>query len=218
MQGACRGSGTLHAVTRELAELVRRAAALAEPGGRALLGLAGPPGAGKSTLAAALVDVLGDGAVLVPMDGFHLADPELARLGRADRKGAPDTFDAAGFVHLLRRLRARDEQVVYAPVFSREQEQSLAGALAVPRDIRLIVTEGSYLLADGGFREVRDLLDQTWFVDVDPVVRRERLVARHVGHGRPPAEAERWVTTVDEPNALLVERTRDRADLVVRLG
>ena len=196
---------------------MRRASALAGAGGRALLGLAGAPGAGKSTLAQALVDALAGQAVLVPMDGFHLADPELDRLGRRDRKGAPDTFDAAGYLHLLRRLRDRVEDVVYAPVFVREQEQAVAGALAVPREVPLVVTEGNYLLADGAFAPVRGLLDETWFVDVDPVLRRQRLVARHVHHGRTPEQAEQWVASSDDVNAELVVATRDRADLVVRL-
>jgi pantothenate kinase len=200
----------------ELPELVRRAVALVPADGRALLGITGPPGAGKSTLAAALVSALPDLAVLVPMDGFHLADEELDRLGRRDRKGAVDTFDAAGYVHLLRRLVDRTDDVVYAPVFVREQERAIAGALPVPRDARLIVTEGNYLLADGSFTAVRGLLTQCWYVDCPDW--RERLVARHVRHGRSPAEAEEWVTRSDEVNARLVEQTRPRADLVARLG
>ena len=197
--------------------LVARAAALAS-GGRALLGLTGPPGAGKSSLGAELVAALGpERAVLVPMDGFHLADAELARLGRADRKGAPDTFDAAGYVHLLRRLVERSGDVVYAPLFDRERELAEAGALPVPDDVPLVVTEGNYLLLDGPYRPIRDLLAECWYLDLDPVVRRERLVARHVAHGRSPAAAEAWVRTTDEPNALLIEPTRDLADLVVRL-
>ena len=200
------------------AELVERAAALAAGPGRSVLGITGPPGAGKSTLAAALVDALGGRAVLVPMDGFHLADDELRRLGRADRKGAPDTFDAAGYVHLLRRLRQRDDDVVHAPVFRRELELAEAGAIPVPRDVPLVVTEGNYLLLDGPFAPVRDLLVQCWYVDVDPDLRLARLLARHERHGRTPAAARRWVGVTDEPNARLVESTRARADVVVRLG
>ena len=201
----------------DLDELVRRASSLAA-GSRALLGVTGPPGAGKSTLAAALVAALGGRAALVPMDGFHLADAELDRLGRRDRKGAPDTFDAAGYVHLLRRLREGVDEVTYAPLFVRQQEQAVAGALAVPREVALVVTEGSYLLSDGGFAPVRGLLDATWFLDVDPAVRRARLVARHVRHGRTPEQAQRWVEATDEPNARLVEHTRARADLVVQVS
>lgn len=201
-----------------LDDLVARVRSLAGPGERALVGLTGPPGAGKSTLGAALVTALGDDAVLVPMDGFHLADPELDRLGRRQRKGAPDTFDAAGYVHLLRRLRDRTDDVVYAPVFHREQEQAVAAELPVPRETPLVLTEGNYLLADGPFAPVRALLTQCWYVDVDPATRVERLVARHVRHGRARDAAEQWVLRSEEANARLVAQGRARADLVVRLG
>jgi pantothenate kinase len=126
--------------------LLARARSLVVPGGRRLLGITGAPGAGKSTLAAELVDALGEQAVLVPMDGFHLADAELRRLGSHARKGAIDTFDVAGYVSLLRRLRAA-EPTVYAPVFRREIEDAVAGAIAVRADVPLVVTEGNYLLA-----------------------------------------------------------------------
>ena len=163
------------------------------------------------------MQVLGERAVLVPMDGFHLADPELRRLGRADRKGAPDTFDAAGYVHLLRRLVAQGADVVYAPVFRRELELAEAGALPVAAGTPLVVTEGNYLLLDGPFAPVRDLLTECWYVDLEPRLRLERLVARHERHGRTHTAARAWVERTDEPNARLVEATRDRADLRVRL-
>lgn len=200
-----------------LPELVQRATRLAEAGPRAVLGITGPPGAGKSTLAQAVVAALAGRAVLVPMDGFHLAGSELQRLGRHDRKGAPDTFDAAGYVHLLQRLRERSDEVVYAPVFRREQELAEAGALPVPAAVPLVVTEGNYLLSDGDFRRVRDLLTESWYVELDGAVRRARLIARHVRHGRSPDAAEQWALGTDERNAVLVETTRARADLVVRL-
>ena len=202
----------------DLPELVGRARAFVVPGARAVLGVAGPPGAGKSTLAAALVAALAPDAVLVALDGFHLADVELDRLGRRQRKGAPDTFDAAGYVHLLRRLRERTDDVVYAPVFHREQEQAVAGELPVPRSAPLVVTEGNYLLSDGAFAPVRGLLTACWYVDLDPATRVERLVARHVRHGKPQEQAEQWVLGSDERNARLVEAGRDRADLVLRLA
>lgn len=149
-------------------ELLSRASALLERPGRSVLGITGPPGAGKSALAGWLVTQLGSGAALLPMDGFHLADNELERLGRAGRKGAPDTFDAAGFVALLHRVRRETDDVVYAPAFRRELELAEAGALAVGPEVALVVVEGNYLLLGGPFAPVQALLDESWFVEVDP--------------------------------------------------
>lgn len=196
---------------------VARAAAVVRPGERRLLGLAGAPGAGKSTVAARLVEALAPDAVLVPMDGFHLAGAELRRLGRADRKGAPDTFDVAGYVHLLRRLRERTDPVVYAPAFHREIEEAVAGVLPVPAAVPLVVTEGNYLLLDEGpWAAVRPLLDECWYVDVPDGPRVERLVARHVAHGRSAEAARAWVLRSDERNAELVAATAHRADWRLR--
>ena len=203
-----------------LADLVDRAAALAERG-RAVLGIAGSPGSGKSTLAALLrarlADRLGADAVAqLPMDGFHLADVELVRLDRAHRKGAPDTFDTGGYAALLRRVRAHDEDVVYAPAFERELEQPLAGAIPVPRSARLVLTEGNYLLLDDpSWRPVASQLDEAWFCALRADVRLARLLARHVAFGKGPAEAAAWIRAVDEPNTERIEATAGRADLVV---
>ncbi|TQN28615.1 pantothenate kinase [Haloactinospora alba] len=197
-------------------ELVERARALARDGGRRLLGIAGAPGAGKGTLAEQVCAELSGAAALVPMDGFHLAETELARLGLRDRKGAPETFDAAGYAALLRRLRDRGPDTVYAPEFHREVEESYAGAIPVGPEVPLVVTEGNYLLLDTGpWAEVRSLLDEVWFLAPGEEERRSRLVARHVRHGKEPREAREWVARSDEPNAEVVARTRHRADLVV---
>jgi pantothenate kinase len=200
-----------------LEELVERAARLAAGPGRAVLGVTGSPGAGKSTLVAALLERLAAGSVAhVPMDGFHLADVALRALGRLDAKGAPDTFDAGGYVALLRRVRADAEDVIYAPAFERDLEQPLAGAIAVPREARLVLTEGNYLLLDTGrWREVRSELDEVWFCAPDPAVRLAQLNARHLAFGKDPDTTAAWVAAVDEPNAALVEATRGLADLEV---
>jgi pantothenate kinase len=200
-----------------LADLVDRAARLAAGPARAVLGVTGSPGAGKSTLVEALLRELPAGAVAhVPMDGFHLADVALRRLGRLAAKGAPDTFDAGGYVALLRRLRADAEDVIYAPAFERDLEQPLAGAIAVPRSARLVLTEGNYLLVDRGrWAEVRPELAEVWFCDPDPQLRMDRLIARHEAFGKQPEQARAWVQAVDEGNAALVESTRARADLIV---
>ncbi|MGW2635845.1 nucleoside/nucleotide kinase family protein [Streptomyces sp. NPDC001348] len=201
-------------------DLLARARSLAEQGPRALLGIAGSPGAGKSTLAEHLVRALnGTGrpwVAHVPMDGFHLADAELDRLGRRDRKGAPDTFDAAGYAALLGRLREERDEVVYAPGFERVLEQPLAGAIAVPPTARLVVTEGNYLLLDTGvWPRVRGRLDEVWFCELDEQERLRRLVARHEEFGKTHEEAVAWVMRSDQPNAELIAATRGRADLVV---
>jgi pantothenate kinase len=192
----------------ELADLLPRGT------GRVLLGISGAPGAGKSTLAAALTAY---GAAALPMDGFHYADVELRRRGLLDRKGAPETFDAEGYAALLRRVRAGEENVV-APTFERDLEQPLAGAILVPAT-GTVVTEGNYLLLDEPrWRAVRAQLDAVWHVVVDETLRVERLVARHVLFGKAPDAARAWVERVDGANAVLVEAARDRADLVVDLS
>jgi pantothenate kinase len=204
--------------------LLARARALAEAGGRRIIGVAGSPGAGKTTLATAVVRALNESgdhggtewAVQVPMDGFHLADRELVRLGRIQRKGAPDTFDAPGYAALLERIRLDTHEVVYAPAFDRDIEQPIAGAVPVDPSHRLVVTEGNYLLhQDGRWPQARAQLDEVWFCAVDDGVRRGRLVDRHVRFGKPAPAAEAWVEQVDELNARGVAASRHSADLVV---
>ena len=184
--------------------------------GRPVIGICGAPGAGKSTLAERLVTALGGEAVLIGMDGYHLAQVELDRLGRAERKGAPDTFDATGYVHLLRRVRDQDGETVYAPEFRREIEEPIAGAVPVRPEHRYVVTEGNYLLVDEGpWREVRTLLTETWFLAPDETLRRDRLIARHRAFGRSLDEARERTLGSDERNAVLINATRRAADLVL---
>ncbi|TCB97634.1 nucleoside/nucleotide kinase family protein [Micromonospora zingiberis] len=200
-------------------QLLERARTLAAAGPRQLLGITGAPGAGKSTLAAQVVAAVGPAARLVPMDGFHFAQAELHRLGRAMRKGAIDTFDANGYVSLLRRLRRKEPTSVWAPEFRRDLEEPIAGAIEVPPEVRLVVTEGNYLLIpEWPWEEVRALLHQAWFLDLDAGLRQRRLVARHVEYGRSTEEAHAWALGSDEVNAALVAGTAHRADLVVRLA
>ncbi|MEJ7634826.1 nucleoside/nucleotide kinase family protein [Aeromicrobium sp.] len=202
-----------------LEELALRAGGLIRDGRRGLLGITGAPGAGKSTLAVAIVEKLGRegiAAAHVPMDGLHLADVALQARGLLDRKGAIETFDAYGYLAQLQRLRRELDHEVLVPGFDRTLEQPLAGAITVWPTDRLVVTEGNYLLdAEGAWPEVRAALDETWFVDLDDSVRTERLVRRHVEFGKPEPYARQWVEQVDEPNARRVIARRDLADVVI---
>ena len=194
--------------------LVERARALIPAQGRAVLGITGPPGAGKSTLTSALLAELGPDVGHLPMDGFHLADVQLDRLGLRDRKGAPETFDVDGYVTALRRLHDAPDRTLYLPGFERDLEQPIAAAIAIPPSARLVITEGNYLLLpDGGWEHVRPLLAEVWYVDLDDDVRRERLVRRHEQFGKSPDAAREWVERSDEANARRVAATHVRADL-----
>lgn len=197
-------------------ELLARARTLATGGRRRILGITGAPGSGKSTLAARIARELGEDAVVVPMDGFHLTDHELVRLGRRGRKGAPDTFDVAGYVSLLRRLREDSSNTVYAPEFDRGAEMSVAGAIPVAPHVPLVVTEGNYLLLDvTGWSDVRPLLDETWFLGPDEKTRVDQLIQRHIDHGKSPQQARDWFQDSDRHNGDLVAQTRHRADVIV---
>lgn len=210
-------------VSVEQAALVVRGTAASQAGRRVLVGIAGSPGSGKSTVAAALVSELGPGAVLLPMDGFHLPQARLVELGRRERMGAPDTFDVDGFVAILEALRrlptpnAGDS--VFAPGFDRDIEEAVPGAIEITPALGVVVVEGSYLLLEnGGWERIVPLLDATMFVRVARDIRLARLIARHEQFGKTGADARAWSLGPDEANAVLVEASAGRADHELRLG
>ena len=202
--------------------LAARAQGLATGGRRALLGVVGAPGAAKSTFAAALAERLradGVAVALVPMDGFHHPQAELMARGLRDVMGRIDTFDAEGYLTLLRSLRDDSDRTVSAPDFDRTIEEPVPDAIHVGPEVDLVITEGNYLLDDEPpWPDVRATLDEVWFVETDNTIRLERLLARHVEFGKTEDEARRWMERVDEPNAFRIRATRDRADLVVDLS
>ena len=210
-----------------LSELVDRIERIsAREAGVVVVGIVGAPGVGKTTLAEQLMASLNQNKpdpdqqrfAHVPLDGFHLSDQELARLGLLERKGAPETFDEHGYAALLKRLRGRRDSVVYAPGFERTIEQPIAGVIPVYPSARTILTEGNYLLLDRpGWRQAQAQCTEVWYCEQDENLRLDRLIQRHILFGKSPAAAAEWVERVDEPNARLIEATKNRADLVIRV-
>ena len=186
---------------------------------RVLIGIIGKPGAGKSTLSKFLMAKLPKEFVtVVPMDGYHLSNKVLKDLKRADRKGAPDTFDVAGFISLVKRIRTEQTQNIYYPIFDRAIEESIAAQGVVTSVTKVVIIEGNYLLHDdGGWEVCNDLLDESWMVDVDDDKRISRLISRHIAYGKDPEAAKAWAKGTDEVNAKLIERGRTRADFVVAI-
>lgn len=218
---SCRAAppGTLTSLT----EVVRAIEAVVVPGERTIIAIVGPPGAGKSTVAAEVVVALPRSA-LVPMDGFHLSQARLVKLGRRDRMGAPDTFAVDDFIAVLAALRdpahyGSAGRPVSIPGFDREIEESIPHAAYISPEVAIVVVEGNYLLhEEGGWQNAADYFDLRLYVDVDDEVRRARLIARHERFGKSPADARAWALGPDERNARLIGATRPRADYGIRLG
>ena len=188
-------------------------------GERKIVGLIGKPGAGKSTLSAQLIEHLGAQAAILNMDGYHLSNLALRELGRADRKGAPDTFDALGFTAILKRVKNQVDQDIYFPVFDRSIEESIAAQGVITPEVKLVITEGNYLLHnENNWGGVKELLDESWFIEVDDQIRIGRLVNRHHKFGKSKADAHSWATGSDENNARIVAQTRELADVIINLS
>ncbi len=196
------------------AEILVRAAGSA----RFITAICGPPGAGKSTLAAAVANELakeGQSAVVVPMDGFHLDDEILVDRGLRAKKGAPETFDAAGFSATMQRIGDRFEDV-YIPVFDRSLELSRAAARLVASSDRLILVEGNYLLLDQPpWSGLKPLFDFTILLKVDAQELERRSIARWLHHGYRSSEAGEKTQNNDMTNARTVIKNSTRPDIVL---
>lgn len=191
--------------------------------GRFILGITGIPGAGKSTLAASLAEKLNNQlnqeiAIVVPMDGFHLKNAVLQERGLLAKKGAPETFDAAGFAALLKTIAA-DKEKIFCPAYDRKLHDPVSNAILVESRHRIIIIEGNYLLLDAApWQELKNYLTQTWFIDISLEIAKERLIKRHTVSGRSLEEALKKVTAVDLPNARLIQKTKSSANKIVKLS
>ncbi|RWN31676.1 MAG: nucleoside/nucleotide kinase family protein [Mesorhizobium sp.] len=202
-----------------MSEIAHLAATIFKRAGKAqrfVVAIAGPPGAGKSTLSTRLHELLPEGtAEIVPMDGFHYDDVVLERRGLRARKGAPETFDFAGFETLLKRIRAAEPDIAI-PVFDRSMELSRAAASIIAADTKFILVEGNYLLLDEEpWSRLAPLFDFSIFVDVPRAELERRLLERWHEHGRSDEDARAWIASNDMPNIDRVLARRRPADLVI---
>jgi pantothenate kinase len=204
-----------------MSEIASIAAAIFKRATRAerfIVAIAGPPGSGKSTLAERLHEVLPeDASAVVPMDGFHFDDIILNSRGLRSRKGAPETFDHAGFAALLKRIRAGEPEIAI-PVFDRSMELSRAGAAVIGPGVKFILVEGNYLLLDEEpWASLAGLFDFSIFVDVPRFELERRLMERWRGLGKSDEDARTWIASNDLPNIERVLARRKKADLVISI-
>ena len=187
---------------------------------RTMIGIVGKPGAGKSTVVTEIQKQFSTEEVaIIPMDGYHLSNEELIKLGRRERKGAPDTFDVEGFISLITRVRIEIDKDHTFPIFHREIEASKADEGIVLRNTKVIVIEGNYLFSEEyNWNKVFPLLDQSWFIEIDDEIRMQRLITRHIKYGKTPQEAEEWSRGSDELNARFIEKTAARAGKIIKLA
>lgn len=186
---------------------------------RTMIGIVGKPGAGKSTVVTEIQKQFSTEEVaIIPMDGYHLSNEELIKLGRRERKGAPDTFDVEGFISLITRVKNEIDKEHTFPIFHREIEASKADEGIVLRNTKVIVIEGNYLFSEEhNWSEVFPLLDQSWFIKIDDEIRMQRLITRHIKYGKTPQEAEEWSRGSDEENAKFIAKTASRAERIIKL-
>ena len=203
-----------------MAAALRRALELTNTQQRYLLGIAGKPGAGKSTFTEFLKSQIASQSIaILPMDGFHMSNEKLVELGRRDRKGAPDTFEIEQFANTLQEVKSGHGQSIRFPVFDRESESSIQDAGLIAPNTTLVVVEGNYLLLEQGeWRSVRTIFDETWYLETPEELRLERLIARHIRYGKTPQEARTWALGSDETNAQIIGATANLADYIVELS
>ena len=186
---------------------------------RTIIGIVGKPGAGKSTVVSEIRNQFSaDEVAIIPMDGYHLSNEELIKLGRRNRKGAPDTFDVAGFVSLVTKVKYEIAKDHTFPIFHREIEASKVDEGIVLRNTKVIVIEGNYLFSEEfNWNKVFPLLDQSWFIEIDDEIRMQRLIARHIKYGKTPQEAKEWSRGSDEANAEFIAKSANRAERIIKL-